>query len=102
LTTDGESRLLDRTVRIVNGSDPFTAVPATADDYAAIGQKRQFDQVGRLLGSSEKDFAAAAELTATAQIAAGEFNPPEIADHSLAAYRQLMQAEGHFESSRHP
>jgi hypothetical protein len=101
LKDDGQSRLLDRTIRVVNASDPFTAVPATADDYAAIGQKQQFDQRGRLLGSSEKDLAAVAEMAASAQIAAGEFNPPELADHSLAAYRQLMQAEGHFDPSRH-
>jgi hypothetical protein len=86
-----ESRLLDRTVRIVNAADPFTAVPATADDYAAIGLKRQFDEGGRLLGASESDLEVATSLVAMADTAASEFDPPELSDHSLAAYRQLMR-----------
>jgi hypothetical protein len=96
-----ESRLLDRTLRVVNAADPFTAVPATADDYAAIGLKRQFDEAGRFVSSSEADLAVAAGLAATAQIAAGEFDPPEIADHSLAAYLRLMRAEGNIISDRY-
>lgn len=102
LRAEGESKLLDRTLRVVNAADPFTAVPATADDYAAIGQKRQFDEIGRLLDSSQKDLAAAAKLATTAQVAAGEFNPPELADHSLSAYRQLLQSDGHSDRGRYP
>jgi hypothetical protein len=97
----GSSMLLDRTVRIVHSADPFTAVPPTADDYAAIGSKYHFDERGRLLGTTEADRTDLNRLVTTAESASQEFNPPELSEHGIEAYCRLMRAENAETSVQH-
>lgn len=102
LSIDDAPSLMERTTRIVLGSDPFPVVPPTAGDYAAIGIKRHYDSDGRLLGSDERSLEEMARLVTIANMAAMESDPPELADHTLAAYCGLLAESPDMDAGSHP